>query len=433
VQKATAQLEVIGDEFTRTVEARKVPARARLMIAVDAYERGDRTVTNLLAELLLETTDGERLSELETQRELYNAVVAHAEQRIAAIDEQLRGLAGRVSAQKAAIKGVQDQLDALIAKRDANDRAFEQKAAERADVLRRIDAIIASATTGLLTGLPSFEDRNRPAIVVKIDNVEDARPPVGVNRADVVYEELVEGGLTRLAAVFHSRGSDPVGPVRSARSTDVRLFPMLNRPLFANSGGNGGVRYEMSQSTLVDVGNSVVPSAYYRDNRPVPHNLFTSTSELWGAKGGEGGTPPPLFSFRGPNTSLPGSAQPVSGVTVRFPATRVDYDWNGSGWARTQNGRRHVDSDGAQVAPTNVIVQFVTYKQSSADPNSPEAVVIGSGDAWIFTAGRMILGTWTRNDENSVSVYTDGNGNPIALTPGTTWVELPRPGTAEPR
>lgn len=433
VQRATAQLEVIADEFARTVEARKVPAQARLSIAVDAYERGDHSVNNLLAELLLESTDGDRLSELETQREIYNAVVAYADKSIANIDDQLRALGSRVSTQQAAIKGVQDQLDGLIAKRNQNDAAFEQKAAERADVQRRIDAIIASSTTGLFTGLPSFEDRTRPAIVVKIDNVEDARPPVGINRADVVYEELVEGGLTRLAAVFHSRGSDPVGPVRSARSTDVHLFPMLNKPLFANSGGNGGVRYEMSQSTLVDVGNSVVPGAYYRDdNRVVPHNLFTSTSELWNAKGSAGGTPPPLFSFRGPNSALPASAQPIQGVTIRFP-TRIDYDWNGSGWTRTQSGRRHVDSDGVQIAPTNVIIQFVPYKQSSSDPNSPEAVVTGSGDAWILTAGRMILGSWSRPDDQSVSVYTDSNGNPISLTPGTTWIELPRPGTAEPR
>jgi uncharacterized coiled-coil protein SlyX len=433
VRRATAQLEVIGDEFTRTVEARKIPSRSRLLIAIDAYERGDRSVTNLLAELLVQSTDGERISELETQREIYNAVVQDADRKLADIDNQLRDLAVRVATQQNVVKGVQDQLDALVAKRTANDNSFQQKANERADVQRRIDAIIASASTGLLTGLPSFEDRNRPAIVVKIDNVEDARPPVGINKADVVFEEVVEGGLTRLAAVFHSRGSDPVGPVRSARSTDVHLFPMLNSPLFANSGGNGGVRYEMSQSTLVDVGNSAVPSAYYRDDgRYVPHNLFTNTSELWNAMGSKGGTPPALFSFRTANAALPASAQPIKGVTIRFP-TRVDFDWNGTGWVRTQSGRLHVDAAGVPIAPANVIVQFVTYKQSSADPNSPEAVVVGDGDAWILTAGKMILGNWSRKDDQSVSVYTDSDGKPISLTPGTTFVELPRPGTAEPR
>ena len=433
VRRATAQLEVIGDEFTRTVEARKVPVRSRLLIAIDAYERGDPSVTNLLAELLLTSTDGDRISDLATQREIYDAVVQDADRKIVAFDNQLRELATRVAAQQSAIKSVQEQFDAVVAKKAQNDESRQQKANERADVQRRVDAIIASATTGLLTGLPSFEDRNRPAIVVKIDNVEPARPPVGINRADVVFEELVEGGLTRLAAVFHSRGSDPVGPVRSARSTDVHLFPMFNQPLFANSGGNSGVRAEMARSSLVDVGNSVVPGAYYRDgNRFVPHNLFTSTTELWNATQGRGGTPPALFSFRGPNTALPASAQPIAGVTIRFP-TRIDYDWNGASWTRVQSGRPHVDSQGAQIAPTNVIIQFVTYKQSSADANSPEAVVIGSGDAWILTAGHMILGNWSRNDEQSVSVFTDAEGKPITLTPGTTWIELPRPGTAEPR
>ena len=433
MRRATAQLEVIGDEFTRTVEARKVPVRNRLLIAIDAYERGDPSVTNLLAELLLTSTDSDRISDMATQSEIYNAVVQDADRKIVDIDNQLRALATRVAAQQGAIKGVQDQLDAVVAKKKQNDDTRQQKVNERADVQRRIDAIIASATTGLLTGLPSFDDRNRPAIVVKIDNVEDARPPVGINKADVVYEELVEGGLTRLAAVFHSRGSDPVGPVRSARSTDVHLFPMLNRPLFANSGGNGGVRYEMSQSTLVDVGNSVVGAAYYRDdNREVPHNLFAGTTELWKAMASKGGTPPALFSFRAPGAALPASAQPIQGVTIRFP-TRIDYDWNGTGWTRTQSGRRHTDSDGVQIAPANVIVQFVTYKQSSSDPNSPEAIVTGSGDAWVLTAGKMILGTWSRANDESVSIYTDTDGKQISLTPGTTFVELPRPGQAEPR
>ena len=433
LRRATAQLEVIGDEFTRTVEARKVPVRNRLLIAIDAYERGDPSVTNLLAELLLTSTDSDRISDMATQSEIYNAVVQDADRRIVDIDNQLRTLATRVAAQQSAIKGVQEQYDAVVAKRQQNDDLFEQKARERADAQRRLDAIIASATTGLLTGLPSFEDRNRPAIVVKIDNVEDARPPVGINHADVVYEELVEGGLTRLAAVFHSRGSDPVGPVRSARSTDVHLFPMLNRPLFANSGGNGGVRYEMSQSTLVDVGNSVVPPAYFRNDRAVPHNLFTSTTELWNSPQGQGGgVPPALFSFRAPGAALPASAQPIQGVTIRFP-TRIDFDWNGTGWTRTQSGRRHIDSDGVQIAPANVIVQFVTYKQSSSDPNSPEAIVTGTGDAWVLTAGKMILATWSRANDESVSVYTDSEGKPITLTPGTTFVELPRPGTAELR
>ncbi len=220
--------------------------------------------------------------------------------------------------------------------------------------------------------------------------------------------------------------------MRSARSTDVNLFPQFNRPLFANSGGNAGVRYELSQSTLVDAGNSAVPGAYWReDSRSAPHNLFASTSELWKAQSGDGGVPPALFSSRAAGSAAQGGV-PAGGVSIRFP-TAIDYDWTGSGWARTQSRRPHVDSIGVRITPTNVIVQFTQYKTSSADPNSPEAITTGSGDVWVFTGGRLIRGTWSRKDSESITTYTDDNGNVIRLAPGTTWIELPRPGSAEPR
>lgn len=432
LRQANAVLELTADEFTRTVEARKEPARLRLLVAIDAYERGDARVTNYLAELVLRSTESEQISQLSTQREIYAAVVEDAENRINAINQKLRDLNAKVTQQQASAKGVQDKLNAAIETKRDSESKLQQRAAERAAVQRQLDALLATATTGLFTGLPSLEDRNRPALIVKIDNVEDARPPVGVNNADIVYEELVEGGLTRLAAVFHSRGAEPVGPVRSARSTDVNLFPQFNRPLFANSGGNAGVRYELSQSTLVDAGNSAVPNAYWRENnRVVPHNLFASTSEIWSAKGGEGGPPPAMFSFRAPGAPAQ-SGVPAAGVSIRFP-TAIDFDWTGSGWARSQKGSPHVDSEGVRITPANVIVQFTQYKTSSADPNSPEAITTGSGDVWVFTGGRLIRGTWNRKDKESITTYTDDNGNVIRLAPGSTWIELPRPGSAEPR
>jgi len=86
-----------------------------------------------------------------------------------------------------------------------------------------------------------------------------------------------------------------------------------------------------------------------------------------------------------------------------------------------------------QVAPTNVIVQFTPYGRSAADENSPEAIVSGSGEAWIFTNGNVVRGTWTRKGDAAVTSYTDERGNAISVTPGTTWVELPRAGGASLR
>jgi hypothetical protein len=434
LRSGTAVLDVVADDLVRAVEARKVPARLRVAIAIDAYERGDRGVTNLLTSLLVASTDAERLGDLETQRQIYRAVVQDADAKLAAADQTVRDLTVRSVTQQDTLRTLQQQLaQATARKKELDDRKL-QRAAERADVQRRIDEIVASAQTSPFTGLPNFADRNRAALVVKIDNVDQARPPVGIARADVVYEELVEGGLSRLAAVFHSNDVDVIGPVRSARSTDVRLFTMLNRPLFANSGGNAGVRAEIADSTLVDVGNSFAAGAYWRDNsRIAPHNLFASTNGLRDAGAGRAGSPPPMFSFRGPGAPVANASSPATGVTVRFGATVVDYDWNGSGWARRQNGTPHVDSDGAVVAPTNVIVQFTGYKASNADPGSPEAIMNGFGEAWVLTGGRLVRAAWARRDDNSVFVYTDQDGKPVLLAPGTTWIELPPLGRAELR
>lgn len=429
VKKADVQLDLLADEFARKVDARREPARARVAFAVDAYVRGDPLLASVVAELV----DAAANTDSIRQREMYRAVVADADNRLAAIDQQLRDLSGKVAAQQAANKTTREQLAAAQERKRVATESRQKLAVERADVARQIEEINAKAIRAVLTGTTSFEDPNRPALVVKIDNVDDARPQVGINQADVVFEEEVEGGLTRLAAVFHSRGSDPVGPIRSVRTTDVHLFANLNHPLFASSGGNAGTRAALLDSSLVDVGPTEYPDIYYRENRVPPHNYFSHTSDIWSSAAGKGAPPPKMFTFRAADAARPAGAINTAGVDVGFPAAKIGYTWNGKGWARTQNGRNHVDAAGQQVAPTNVIVQFIQYGRSPADENSPEAIVSGSGDAWIFTAGYVVRGTWTRKGDAAVTSYTDEQGNPISLTPGNTWIELPRPGGASLR
>jgi hypothetical protein len=429
LNRATVQLELLADDYARTVDNRREPARTRVEIAIDAYVRGDPRITSLIADIInMESSSTEM-----TQRALYTAVVEDAEHRLAVVDDQLRGLAKKVDAQQGSTKAVRDQLAAVQETRRVAAESRQKLAAERADIARQIEDINSRANRAVLTGSVGFENPDRPALVVKIDNVDAARPQVGINQADVVFEEQVEGNLTRLAAVFHSRGSDPIGPVRSMRSTDVHLLVMLDRPLFASSGGNPGVRAQLDDSPLVDVGQSAYPDAFYRESRPPPHNLFTRTSDLWQSAAGKGGRPQSLFSFLAPGAPRPPTAVAASGLSIDFGAADIDYDWNGSGWARKQNGRAHVDAKGVQVAPTNVIVQFTRYGVSEADENSPEAIVTGSGEAWVFTAGYLVRGTWSRKNDTSVTTYTDEAGKPIALTPGTTWVELPRTGAGSVR
>ena len=296
--------------------------------------------------------------------------------------------------------------------------------------------------TAPLTGLPLAEAvaADRPALVVKIDNAEAARPQSGLVVADVVFEELVEGGATRFAAVFHSRAADPVGPVRSARSTDVDLVESLNRPIFAWSGANAGVADEVDDAALVDVGADAAPGAYRRvDDRRAPHNLMTGTDQLHAAAPDDaGGVPPALFVFRAAGAA-PAAGQAVAGADLAWGGPvdlRVGwrYDPVADGWARTQQGRPHTVASGEQVTPENVVLQFVDHVDSgfvdTTGAPSPEAELVGRGEVWVLTAGRLVRGTWQRLAPAAVASYTDAAGDPIALTPGRTWVELLPPGRA---
>lgn len=293
-----------------------------------------------------------------------------------------------------------------------------------------------------LTGLPLEPSRaGRPLLVVKIDNAPRARPQVGLGEADVVVEEAVEGGVTRFAALFHSRDADPVGPVRSARSTDIFIASALNRPLFAYSGANAAFQSLIARAPLVDVGVDRFPNDYpRRRDRPAPHNQFSSTPALLAHGPAGAGPPPRLFSFRaqGEHTSAAG-ASPAAGVSINFPGrvpTSVQYRWDGvSGvWKRSHGPAPHVDDMGRQFAPRNVVVQLVNYRSTGLRDTSgadvPEAELVGQGEVWVFTDGKVVKGRWRKASAEAVTEYLDSSGAPVRLTPGQTWVELPVPGRA---
>jgi hypothetical protein len=294
-----------------------------------------------------------------------------------------------------------------------------------------------------LTGLPMDIGRaRRPVLVVKIDNAPKARPQVGLNQADVVFEEGVEGGITRFAALYHSEGSKPVGPVRSARTTDIRLISALRHPLFAYSGANATFQRKVHEAPLVDVGFDAHSDRYHRDSgRPSPYNLFSETEKLFDLAPDGAVPPPPLFAYRSPGAPPSGvDARAVTHAKAWWQASKYtealwDWDPSAKGWRRTQNGEAHVDAAGKQVTPANVVLQFVTYHDTgqvdSTGTAVPEADVVGEGDAWVLTGGMLIPCRWSKSSDTDVTRYTDASGAPVKLTPGKTWVELVPPNQAE--
>ncbi|MEZ5375509.1 MAG: DUF4214 domain-containing protein [Acidimicrobiales bacterium] len=283
-----------------------------------------------------------------------------------------------------------------------------------------------------LTGEATRAAANRTALAVKIDNVPLARPQTGLNQADIVFEEKVEGDLTRLIAIFQSDVPAVVGPVRSIRTTDFDVLAQFNNPMLAASGANATVLRLLESAPVQNVNALVGGNAYYRDaNRRAPHNLFATTSRLYAIAPNPTSTPAPLFRYRPADAGVTNPASASTGVDIEFGRTSVSYRWDGarSGWVRRQDGTLHTEPGGAQVAPENVIVMTTDYAVSIADAESPEAITVGSGRVDVFTNGVVVTGTWQRPTVDSRMVLRDANGAEILLTPGETWVALAPAGT----
>lgn len=297
-----------------------------------------------------------------------------------------------------------------------------------------------NGTAAPLTGLPVPDGAllGRAALAVKIDNLdtagETAVPQTGLAFADLVVEEVVEGGITRFVAVLHSTDAPEVGPVRSARTTDVHLLPILGRPLFAYSGGNPGVLDAVRSSpSLVDRGGEWHPAYVRIGSRRPPHNLYLRPWEVWNRSEGAS-VPPVLAPFRPRGAGSP-VGEPVQGVHLGFSgaaAAGVTWSWlpEHGRWIRHQRGRLHVDAAGYAIGPRNVVVMVTDYVASPADPRSPEAVSTGSGTALVLTDGKVVEGRWERPSVDAPLRFLDGAGQEVALSAGRTWIEMVRPGTA---
>jgi len=279
----------------------------------------------------------------------------------------------------------------------------------------------------ILTGVPIGDKANlsRPVLVVKVENAPDARPQSGIDKADVVFEEVFEGGIVRFMCVFQSQDAHEVGPVRSVRPVDPDIVSPFGG-LFAYSGGTKQFVAMIEHAPVRLVGYDQFSGGYFlKPGRAAPHNLYTTTQKLYTKAKSTDKVPPPLFTF-----GTPTGTAAVHATVVMSGQTVVDWDWDAAAkrWKRTTNHTAHVTADGAQLAFSNVVVQFVHYANTSArDPAGnpvPVADVIGTGQATILSGGTSVNATWTKKTPTDVTTYTDAQGLPINFTPGPTWIML---------
>jgi hypothetical protein len=280
--------------------------------------------------------------------------------------------------------------------------------------------------TAPLTGLPDPTGLSlkRPALTVKIENTPEALPQWGIDQADVVYEEIVNGGITRLAAIFNSHAPAKVGPVRSVRPTDTQVVWPIGG-IFAYSGGAPYAVESIETAPVKLIDESSAGNAMFRDpDLYPPHNLFAVAPLLF-AFGGTPVPPPSLFSYRSVKQTAGGSA--VTSFIVPFPSIYpVTWTWDTAtlSWDRTLFGKADVTGTGVRESPKNVIVMWVNYVNGIGTEAS-YADLQGSGTAAFFVDGKETTGTWSRGSSKAdVIQYKTLNGKTTLLTPGQTWVEL---------
>ncbi|MEU3555902.1 DUF3048 domain-containing protein [Streptomyces fragilis] len=295
-------------------------------------------------------------------------------------------------------------------------------------------AITALALTGGCTAPggggdadPSPTAAAAPGVLaVKVDNVLPARPQTGLAQADVIYTEQVEAGLSRLMALYSTTLPGAVGPVRSARETDLRLLRGFNRPVLAYSGSQSRLRPLIEAAPLRAETPGRHPEAWYRGgDHPAPHNLYLRPRRLVGKPAGAAALAPAGF-HEGP---APAGGTSEERRTVRFPSARFTFTWSAErhGWLVETDGRPTTDG-GRQLAPPTVVVQYVTVRASGFRDRggnaTPFSETVGSGTADLLRDGKVWPVRWQRPTAADGTRFTTGDGAAVNTADGQVWVVL---------
>lgn len=261
-------------------------------------------------------------------------------------------------------------------------------------------------------------------LAVKIDNVGAARPQTGLDAADVVYAEQVEGGLSRLMAIYASKLPKAVGPVRSARESDLELLRQFDKPTLAFSGAQHKLLPLIDKAPLHAAPPEQNSGAYYRGaDKPAPHNLYLRPQRLLHSAPGAAALTTG-FHFG----TAPAGGSTETSRTVRFPAARFTFAWSASKqrWLVSMDGSPTVTTDGKRVAPATVVVQYVKVHKSKYHDvlgnNTPYTETVGSGTAKVLRDGRVFDVNWARPTATGGTEFTTTDGAPMNFAKGQVWV-----------
>jgi hypothetical protein len=269
--------------------------------------------------------------------------------------------------------------------------------------------------------VPSFG----PVLAVKIDNLAPARPQTGLTGADIVYVIPVEGGLSRLLAVFSSHVPAVIGPVRSAREDDLVLLRQFGRPAFAYSGAQPQLLPVVERARIVDLYDGRV-RGYFRDpSRAAPHNLFARSSQLLAQAPGASKARDIGFRF-GP---APHGGRPVTSFSVSYPAASFMFRWSARDgrWLVSMDGKTAQAAEGGELSAPTVVIQYTKVRTSrfvEAGARPPYAESTGAGTGLVLRGGQAYAVRWSRPDADGGTTFTTASGQPMTFARGPVWVVL---------
>ena len=295
-----------------------------------------------------------------------------------------------------------------------------------------------SAISGLLPEaaernvLSGREGSNGLVLAVKIDDTNAAHPQIGLEDADVVYIEQVEGGVTRLAAIFSSVIPERIGPIRSARISDINILAQYGRVAFAYSGAQKKLLPVIDAANLQNLGaQAQPPSIYTTDPNRVPPFAMVLRADLLMAKVVEKNYQITTANNVGWSFGdAPQGGKPTESVIMHWPAARYSAAWSESQsrWLLSHNSESDVSESGIVLGPTTLVIQMVSITDSEYRDKvggiTPFSQTVGNGRGFILRDGKTFNALWSRASEGVGTTWTSSDGKEIKFAPGQIWVAL---------
>ena len=292
-----------------------------------------------------------------------------------------------------------------------------------------ISTIIKSTPINVLTGAPG---ENGQVLAVKIDDTSPAHPQIGIADADVIYIEQVEGGLTRLATIFSNKYPTSIGPVRSARISDLDILAQYGRVAFAYSGAQRKFLPKIAQANLVDLGAEHEPATIYsRDvSRSEPTNMVLNVPALLKKANDEGAQIAQVKSVGWNFGDAPKGGREILAAKVKWPASSYTFNWSASEerWIIDYQGKPDLDANGLQLGGKTVLLQLVSITDSEYKDKvggiTPFSNTVGVGFAFLLRDGKAFKVNWKRSDSTSGTSFTNEDGSVANFAPGQIWIAL---------